>query len=88
MQIEPISITFEKPVGGYWDGGLKRGGTFDISFRNGGYEKHENLKSHLEVGSWELNFFFRMPIPKNPNRIRNLAIRRIKRLCKIPCIIA
>lgn len=83
--IEPLKITFDKPVFGNWDGGSKSEGTFDFMFRSGGFDKKPNLKYHLEVGAWELNFFFRMAIPKNINAARSIALRMLRKKCKMPC---
>ena len=82
--IKPIEVTFEKPIGGFWDGGPKKGGTFQFHFRSGGYDKHWDLKHHVEIGSYELNFFIRRPIS---DRVRSLAKRYIQTHIRVPCTV-
>ena len=78
-KIEPLTLTFEKPTYGYWDYGAKSGGQFDFSLRG------HNNSYHIEVGAWELNYYFTMNVPKQLSRIRGIAKRMLQRKTKIPC---
>lgn len=55
MEKPAIEVRFEKPTGGYWDGGLKSGGVFTPRVV-GGSDFHK--KCEIEWGCWELNFWF------------------------------
>jgi len=83
--LQSIKVTFPKPIGGYWDGGLKSGGTFEPRIVNGGYIKDNggkvNVDKHIEWGCWELNFYFRLPMTaKDPT---SQAMGWIHRHCKV-----
>ena len=56
--MKTIKLTFGKEVNGYWDGGLKTGGTFEPTFR---YED-DPKRSFVKWGSFELNFWFNQPL--------------------------
>lgn len=79
--IKKIIVEFEKPIHGYWDGGAKSKGEFDCEIIKGGYEKHDKLKHHYKWGSFEFNFWFRLPPSKNPI---NQAVIYLKKHIKCP----
>lgn len=87
-KIEPLILTFDNPTSGWWDGGSKKGGTFNFMLCWGGYEGKYNLPYHLEVGSWELNYFFKMAVPKNISQARSIAKRMLQKNVRVPCEIA
>jgi len=83
--LQSIKVTFPKPIGGYWDGGRKSGGTFEPAIHKGGYTKENGSKvkvdQHIEWGCWELNFYFRLPMTtKDPT---SQAIRYIHKICRV-----
>jgi hypothetical protein len=71
-----IALTFEKPRGGYWDGGMKSGGTFTPIPHSDGT---------IEWACWELNYWFRLDFGKSWEDAASLAKRTIKRECKVNC---
>jgi len=73
-----IRISFE-PTAGYWDGGVKSGGTFTPRVVEGGYEDHEKLKQHVQWECFELNHWFRTPL-KNAEAVATRYLRKTKGL--------
>lgn len=71
-----IHITFGHPIHGYWNGGLKGGGTFHPQPRSDGT---------IEWGCWELNFWFRLPFGKSWKDAAIRARNKIYRACKVNC---
>jgi hypothetical protein len=73
------------PRYGYWDGEIQSKGIFTPTIKNGGYEKHWNIPQHIEWGCYELNFFMRMPLPKdnNPKTARKNFINKLHSISRI-----
>lgn len=56
-----IRVTFDKPRGGYWDGGEKSGGDFEVDEIPGVSifsDNHPGTGHQIKWGCWGLNFFF------------------------------
>ena len=75
MQIE---IKFDEPTGGYWDGGMKSGGVFEV-------DRFHNLsKDHTCFGCWALNTWFNVKTGKTDKETLSRAKRYIRNHCKRP----
>ena len=89
INISEVIIKFE-PRYGYWDGddfngGKKSEGIFTPEIVKGGYEGHWNIPQHIKWGCYELNFFMRMPFPKdnNPKTARKQFINKLHSISRI-----
>jgi hypothetical protein len=71
-----ITITFETPLHGYWNGGKKGGGTFHPTPESDGM---------INWGCWELNIWYRLPFGKDWKDAAVRARNKIKRNCKVNC---
>jgi len=59
VQCPAVRITFPEPIGGYWDGGKKRGGTFTPDHFSGLYGGvHPGPGRTIKWGCFHLNFWF------------------------------
>lgn len=74
--VPKIVVTFDKPTGGYWDGGQKSGGTFFPTPQSDGT---------IKWGSWGLNTWFRVGFGRSWKQAVSFAKNKIKRSCRIPC---
>lgn len=75
-----LALTFNTPTHGFWDGGMKSGGTFTPS--------PVQNKNEVLWGSWELNFWFTSKFGKSWKDAASIARRKLQRLCNRPCSIA
>jgi hypothetical protein len=73
-----IEIRFEKPVNGYWDGGMRSGGVFEED------RFHKLDDDHICFGSWMLNFFFNVKKGRSEQETISRAKRYLKKHCKTP----
>lgn len=80
-ELKDIEIAFKTPTNGYWNGGIRSGGSFTPEVVSGGYEKHWGLKWHMKWGDFGLNHYFRLPPSRN---VRVSAMRHLKRVTKVP----
>jgi len=55
-----LKITLQKPIGGYWDGGLKDTFEFNID----GREQKDKKGKFVRIGSWEANYWFNVTVGK------------------------
>jgi hypothetical protein len=73
-----ITIKFNKPIGGYWDGGLKSGGTFEVN-------RFKNLSNkHTCFGCWALNHYFNVKTGRTDKETISRAKRHLKKHCRQP----
>ena len=73
-----ITIKFDKPTGGYWDGGLKSGGTFTVD------RCHKLDNEHTCFGAWELNHYFNVKTGRTEKETISRAKRYLKAKCRRP----
>ena len=71
-----IVLTFNQPMNGYWDGGMKSGGTF-----------HPRLNSDgtIEWGCFGLNVWFRVKPGLTWKQAASFARRVIQHSCRWGC---
>ena len=72
-----LVLTFREPTAGFWDGGMKLGGTFNPTIE----------RDAIQWGCWELNLWFRMPLIEDMNLAAKKAKRKLQSICRRPCII-
>lgn len=92
-ELSPIQVHFEKPTGGYWDGGQKSGGTFEPSIHN----PDDPKTSYVKWGSWELNHWFNQPLhyekgkkagqPIPKTEVMSRARRHLRTTIRIPATV-
>ena len=80
----PITVTFERLVHGYWDGGKKDGGTFEPSI----HFENDPEKSYVKWSCIELNHWFNLPMHfesgkrkdrrRSDKELRSQAIRQLR----------
>jgi len=67
-----LRVKLEKPIGGYWDGGLKD--TFD--FKIDGYPHEDSKGQYVKVGSWQANSWFHVAVGRTDKEtLRNAKTR-------------
>lgn len=72
--------TLEKPVYGYWDGGLKQ--RFEWSIK--GKPQIDSHGVYVRVGSFDANFWFSVAVGKTDKLTLSYAKSRIKAFTKVP----
>ena len=75
MQIE---IRFNKPVSGWWDGGAKTGGTFEVD------RLHTLDDKHTAFGCWSLNHYFNVKTGGTEKETLSRAKRYLKKHTRQP----
>jgi len=86
-KLPSISVTFDKPTNGYWNGGARTGGVFEpseVSWCNG---RKFYGKNSVKWGSWGLNFFFTCKRGKTWVESARIAARRIRRMLGVPATV-
>ena len=71
-----IEIAFDKPVNGWWDGGAKSGGEFEVE------NCHRSSELHTCFGSWRLNTYFNVKTGRTDKETISRAKRWIKDHCR------
>jgi len=78
MDVTPrITIEFDKPTYGFWDGGARSGGTFEPDILR-------STDKSICWGCWELNFYFSTARGETDKQSLGYARRWLKRHCKVP----
>ena len=73
-----IAIKFESPVNGFWDGGPRSGGEFEVD------NLHRKSPEHTCFGDWMLNFWFNVKTGRTEKETISRAKRWIKTHCRHP----
>ncbi len=79
-----LRMTLERPIAGFWDGGIKDCFDFTID----GLPKRDAFGPFIRVGSLTANHWFHMPLGKTPRATLGHARRRLSAQAKragIPC---
>lgn len=71
----------EKPVGGYWDGGLKQVFEWEIDPLGGG---RDSKGAYVRIGSWEANHYFHVAQGKTEKLTLSYAKKHLKANTRIP----
>jgi hypothetical protein len=79
-----IHVEFAEPQYGYWDGGSKKYGDFNIE----GGEGHPGKGHYIRWGSFYLNFWFTSGSGRSWKEARSIAMRCIRRHINAPCTIS
>ena len=79
-----IHIEFTEPQYGYWDGGSKEYGDFNIECVEG----HPGKGHYIRWGSFYLNFWFTSGSGRSWKEARSIAKKWIRRHIGIPCIVS
>ena len=79
-----LVIEFEKPRGGYWDGGTKSGGTFEPEILGHSLSEGFVKGSTIKWGCWGLNFWFNAGAGKSWKDAVSIAKRKVKGILKVP----
>jgi len=79
--MKKLKVTFDEPQGGYWDGGEKDGGIFELEDI---LDKHPGPGRWLKWGCWSLNFWFLSKSGRTWNEAASIAQRKLCSLLKIP----
>lgn len=67
-----MRVKLKKPIGGWWDGGLKD--TFD--FKIDGNPKRDSKGWFVKVGSWRANYWFHVAVGRTDKEtLRNAKAR-------------
>ena len=74
-----IEVIFDKPTNGYWDGGQKFGGTFEV--------EPFPLTGMTKFGCWELNLYFSVKTGKTNKITQSRAEQWLLKHCGVPCTI-
>jgi len=78
-KIKPfLVLTFKKPRAGYWNGGVKSGGTF---------RPDPSSDGKIKWGTFSLNFWFRTGFGHSWKHAASIARNKLERLCKEPCTV-
>jgi len=83
-KLPSLTVKFDKPRGGYWDGGLKSGGTFTPEYL---YPKTKAECKYVKWGCWELNFFFTAGFGVSWKHAASIARRKLRGMLKVPATI-
>ena len=67
---------FEKPISGYWDGGLKQVFHWNIE----GHQREDKKGKFIRVGSWGANHWFNVAKGKTEKQTLGNARRRLQAL--------
>jgi hypothetical protein len=73
-----IQVTFDKPINGYWNGGPKSEGIFEVD------SCHRLSDQHVCFGSWGLNHFFNVKIGRSEKETLSRAIRHLRNNIRFP----
>jgi len=69
-----LRMILEKPISGYWDGGLKSKFDFKIEYNHQGKDSKGKF---VRVGSWEANHWFCVALGKTEKQTLSYAKRRL-----------
>lgn len=93
LELSPITVKFEKPINGWWDGGARSGGTFEPQIRY----PDDPKRSFVKWGSFELNHWFTLPLhyergakkdqPKSKCTIMSEARKHLRKSLRTPATV-
>ena len=73
-----IVVNFEKPRGGYWNGGVKSGGTF---------RPERTSRKVVRWGCWDLNYWFEAGFGVSWKHAASIARRMIQHNIQVPATV-
>ena len=76
--MKKLLLTLDKPRSGWWDGGAKQRGMFEVE------GCHKQSEEHTCFGSWEFNFFFNVKTGRSEKETLSRAKRYLKRHTTVP----
>ena len=82
MNVEPIHVSFDQPINGYWDGGLKSGGDFEPE-----QVEHPGPGNFIRWGCWYLNFWYTSKAGRTWKEARSIAKRTLVNLIHVRALV-
>ena len=75
-----IRLRFPEARGGYWDGGPKDGGDFEVE----NCQSHPGKEQYIQWGCFRLNFWFETKAGRSWKEAANVAQKRLRNMLRVP----